>query len=266
MRSMLSTDHSPEVIARRSNIAHRARLMSDQDEPKTNERDSDEGRNNDSESESAREPAKTASKEVAAKPRSRASAREAAAKAPAGAPSSRVGVFVVLALLAGGAAGWFGHIQQSKAAAAKADSAAVGNEGPCKAWEEAICSKSGAESAPCMQAKGATELLTASTCEVALTAMPATLEKLKAARASCDNLVTKLCGDLPPGSETCKMVKDKTPSFPSQRCDEMLKQYDQVIAELKQLDAMGGPGGPGPGMAPPGMAPPGMAPPGMPPH
>jgi hypothetical protein len=44
-----------------------------------------------------------------------------------------------------------------------------------------------------------------------------------------------------------------------------LKQYDQVIGELKQLDAMGGPGG----MAPPGgpgMAPPGMAPPGMPPQ
>jgi hypothetical protein len=234
--------------------------MSDQDEPKANERDSDsnEGTSREPESESTREPERDASKKVAAKRRDGVPAREVAAKAPAGTPGSSVAVFVVLALLAGGAAGWFAHIQQSKAAAARADSAAVGSDGPCKAWEEAICSKSGAESAPCMQAKGATELLTASTCEMALTAMPATLEKLKAARASCDNLVTKLCADLPPGSETCKMVKEKTPSFPSQRCDEMLKQYDQVIAELKQLDAMGGPGGPG--MGQPGMAPPGMPP------
>jgi hypothetical protein len=240
--------------------------MSEQDEPKANESDSNEG--SAPESESAREPARDESKKVAAKRRDGAQSREPAAKAPAGTPGSLVGGFVVLALLAGGAAGWFGHIQQSKAAAAKADTAAVGTDGPCKAWEEGICSKLGAESAPCMQAKGASELLTASTCEVALTAMPATLEKLKAARASCDTLVGKLCADLPPGSQTCTMVKEKTPMFPAQRCDEMLKQYDQVIGELRQLDQqqqmMGGPGGPG--MAPPGMAPPGMAPPGMPPQ
>ncbi len=244
--------------------------MSDQDEPKANERDSEsnEGTSSESESESAREPARDASKKVAAKRRDGVPAREPAAKAPAGTSGASVAVFVVLALLAGGAAGWFGHIQQSKAAAAKADTAPAGSDGPCKAWEEGICSKLGAESAPCMQAKGASELLTASTCEVALTAMPATLEKLKAARASCDTLVSKLCADLTPGSQTCAMVKEKTPMFPAQRCDEMLKQYDQVIGELRQLEQqqqmMGGPGGPG--MAPPGMAPPGMAPPGMPPQ
>jgi hypothetical protein len=113
-----------------------------------------------------------------------------------------------------------------------------------------------------MQAKGAIELMTPSTCDVALSNVPATLTKLKAARASCDKLVTKLCADLPPGSQMCAMVKDKTPSFPAQRCDEMLGHYDEVIGQLKQMEQQqggmmggpGGPGGPGPGMsAPPGM-------------
>ena len=245
--------------------------MSDQDEPKANERenDSDEDRDSDAEIESARAPAPAASKKVAAKARGGAKRRESAAAAPkaAGMPGSSVGVAVLLALLAGGAGGWFGHIQQAKAAALKADSAAPAGSGaaagPCGAWEKKICGSSGAESAACMQAKGASELLTPSTCELALASVPATLTKLKKARASCDKLVTKLCADLPPGAQTCNMVKEKTPSFPSQRCDDMLQHYDDVIGQLKQMEQrqgmMGGPGGPGPG---PGMS----APPGAPPQ
>jgi hypothetical protein len=190
---------------------------------------------------------------------SRAEKAPAPAAKPASLPASRAGLFVVIALAAGGAAGWFGHIQQAKAQAQRVDSAAApagsGAAGPCGNWQEKICASSGATSAACQQAKGAMELLTPSTCETALGVMPATLARLKAARASCDNLVKKLCADLSQGSATCEMVKERTPSFPAKRCDEMLKNYDAVIGELKSMDAQGGPGGQGaPGM-PPGMPP-----------
>ncbi|HYP87025.1 MAG TPA: hypothetical protein VEQ59_02715 [Polyangiaceae bacterium] len=222
--------------------------MSEKDDVEATERDSQPDSDRDSDPPSDPKPA------VKKAPVKRAAS--AAPAAPSGSvPSSRVGLFVVLALAAGGAAGYFGQIQQAKAAAAKADQAApVGSnaaeKGPCGTWQEKICSSSGKESAPCQQAKDAAELLTPSTCTAGLAAMPATLGRLKAARASCDKLVGKLCADLPPGSETCSMVKEKTPSFPSQRCDEMLKHYDEVIAQLKQIDQqggmhMGGPGGPG---------------------
>jgi hypothetical protein len=177
-------------------------------------------------------------------------------------------LFVVVALAAGGAAGWFGHIQQAKAHTQRVDSAAApagsGVAGPCGNWQEKICASSGTTSAACQQAKGAMELLTPSTCEAALGTMPATLAKLKAARASCDSLVKKLCADLPPGSSTCEMVKERTPSFPAKRCDEMLKNYDAVIGELRSIDAQGGLGGPGGPGSPGGQGmPPGM-PHGMP--
>jgi len=217
--------------------------MSDHDEPKANERsDSDEGKR--------REPAPKA----------------AASK---GAPGSKVGVFVLLALLAGGAAGYFGHILQVKAAAAKADSASPsdGKAGPCDAWEKKICSSTGEQSAACMQAKGATELLTSSACDAALAAVPATLTKLKAARASCDKLVSKLCADLQPGAQSCALVKEKTPSFPAQRCDEMLEHYDEVIGQLKQMEEQGGPRGPGGPHGPGGRGVTGKyTPPGLPTH
>jgi hypothetical protein len=96
---------------------------------------------------------------------------------------------------------------------------------------------------------------------VALTAMPATLAKVKAARVPCDNLVKKLCADLQPGSQTCQMVKERTGSFPSDRCTQMLSQYDRVLAELKMIEQQQG--GMQMGMPPPGQ--PGQMPAGAPP-
>ncbi len=248
--------------------------MSEKDdfEAKKRERDSDaddELDEEDDEVESEREPAPPVKK---AAPARASTSKGSAAKpvaATSGPSSGLVGVFVVLALLAGGAGGWFGHIQQAKAAAAKVDAAApVGSNaaasGPCGAWQDKICSGSGKESAACQQARSAAELLTPSTCEAGLQAMPATLTRIKSQRASCDKLVAKLCADLEPGSRTCAMVKERTPQFPPQRCDEMMKHYDEVIGQLKQMDAQGGPQMGGPGG--PGPSDPGHGSPGHPPH
>lgn len=192
--------------------------------------------------------------------------RAAKAAAPVGVKSSSALMFAVVALAAGAAAGWFGHVAQAKAML-RADSvpAAAGSaagSGPCGAWEKQICKGGGDESAACQQAKSATELLTPSTCEAALGSMPATLAKIKAARVPCETLVSKLCTDLPPGSKTCEMVKERTPSFPGDRCREMLTTYDSVLGELRMLDQQMGqaPMGMPPGAMPPGAMPPGAMP------
>jgi hypothetical protein len=165
---------------------------------------------------------------------------------------ARALTFAIAALAAGAAGGWFGHVAQAKAklradsAPAASGSAAAG--GPCKSWEKRICTESGAESAACQQAKSATGLLTSATCEMALEAVPATLAKVKAERVPCDTLVGKLCKDLPPESPACTMVKDRTPSFPPERCRELLTNYDSVLGEVKMIHDQGGP----PGGRPPG--------------
>jgi hypothetical protein len=241
--------------------------MSEQDDKKSEV----EGNETEDEMESSPESAPP----LKTQPSTRKRAQGAASRKPAAAasastasmPASRAGLFVVLALAAGGAAGWFGHIQQARAAYAKADSVPTTvsssgvPSGPCGTWQEKICEGGGKTSASCQQAKGAVELMMPSTCQAGLETMPATLAKLKAARASCDSLVSKLCADLPPGSSTCEMVKERTPSFPAKRCEEMLKSYDKVIEELRSIEQQGGMQG-GPGMPRPGM-PPGA--PGMPP-
>ncbi len=177
-------------------------------------------------------------------------------------------MLAIAALAIGGAGGWFGHDAQAKSKL-RADAAPAGSalSGPCATWKEKLCATSGEESAACSQIKGVAALLTSGTCEQALQTVPASLAKLKAARASCDKLVGKLCGDLPPGSKACDLVKERTPSFPSDRCTEMLENYDAVIGELRTLDQqmgenhMGGMGMPPPGMPPQGAPP---SPPGAP--
>ncbi|HEY4105009.1 MAG TPA: hypothetical protein VGM44_14020, partial [Polyangiaceae bacterium] len=214
-----------------------------------------------------------------AKPAKSSQPAKASAQKPALISSTNAIAIGVGALVVGAAVGWFGQIQQTKArlhaeiAAAPAGSGAPA--GPCGAWQSKICAGAGAEAAACQEAKGAADLLLPSTCETALGSVNETLAKVKAARASCDKLVSKLCADLPPGSSTCDMVKQRTPSFPRERCDQMLSSYDKVIAELKRMDEQGGmqmggmrmpPGGmpPGGGMRMPPGAAPGAAPPGMP--
>jgi len=211
-------------------------------------------------------------------PKERASRAAPRKPAPSGMPGAAIAGLVALAV--GGAGGWFGHEAQAKAKL-RADSApaAAGSaaSGPCKSWEQKVCAGTGDQSAACAEAKAATDLLTPATCEMALASVPATLAKVKAGRASCDALTGKLCKDLPPNSAACTIVKERTPSFPAARCDEMLAHYDEVLQELRQIDqqqqlmgaAQQGGGMPmgAPGAIPMGALPgaaPGAAPPGAP--
>jgi hypothetical protein len=225
----------------------------------------DDDRDDEDEDEEESPPPPKAKKPAARKP-SDSRGKSAAPQGPTMVPSSRALAIGIIALAVGGGAGWFGQLQKTKATMRAEDAAPVGSgapSGPCASWQSKICATTGAQSASCQQAKGAADLLMPSTCDAALASVSETLARVKAARASCDTLVSKLCAELTPGSKTCAMVKERTPSFPRERCDQMLTNYDKVIAELKQMDQQqSAPGMGGPGMGAPGMGAPHM-PPGM---
>lgn len=239
--------------------------MTNQDDPTS---DRDESADDDERSSSPEEsPAPAPAKKRAAGTKKRSGARgesqAGARKAPPPSGLANVAIAGVVALAVGGAGGWFGHEAQAKAKL-RADSApaAVGSaaaNGPCNTWQQKICSSTGEQSAACAEAKAALDLLTPAMCDVTLAGVPATLAKVKASRASCDTLISRLCKDLPPGSAACTMVKERTPSFPPARCDEMLAHYDEVLNGLKEMDQEQGAQM---GAAPPGAVPPGALPPG----
>jgi len=172
------------------------------------------------------------------KQQERASKRERAAGAgAAGKPAGAV--FAAVALVVGAAGGWFGRGALPKAEASStarpAASAAAGTADPCADWSSDLCKRMGEESEGCEKAKEAASVLPGSACTTAKADLDATVAKLKAARKSCDTLVEKLCKDLGDKSKTCAMVREKTQSFPTDRCKEMLDKYDEVVAGLRDM-------------------------------
>src|SRR4030095_6621831 len=99
-----------------------------------------------------------------------------------------------------------------------------------------LCLRLGEESDACERSKSASELLPVSACVAAKGDIGATVAKIQAARATCNNLAEKLCNDLGKETKTCKLVREKTESFPPARCEQMASQYDNVLAELKQME------------------------------
>ena len=146
----------------------------------------------------------------------------------------------IVALVVGAAGGWVARDARAKtdarSSAPPAGAATSGASGPCQEWSSEICKRTGETSEGCGKAKEAASILPGSACTTAKGELEATVARLKAARASCDALVDKLCADLGEKGRTCAMVREKTPSFPADRCKEMLDHYDGVVAELRRTE------------------------------
>lgn len=106
----------------------------------------------------------------------------------------------------------------------------------CEQFSNKVCTKSGEQSSACQTIKQASELLSPAACSAALADVELTLSKVNEKRAACDQLVTKLCADLGDSTDSCKLVKDKTPEFPPERCSQMMEQYDKVLADLQRRE------------------------------
>ena len=193
--------------------------------------------------------------------------------APKGGSSSAVLVAVLVGLV-GITVGWLvrdtrapqGDGATSASDAARPRSAAVpgasasGPAAECNAWAEKVCDGAGPQTEGCARVRKAAQLLPAKACRAALTEVPATLTRLAQTASTCDQLVAKLCADIDKDTETCKMVTERTKGFPPARCEEMLGNYEAVIAELRKMAEQNAPlsaekaaqqaGGDGPSLGP----------------
>lgn len=166
-------------------------------------------------------------------------------RAAAEKPSSPGALLAIAALAVGVGGGWLARGARPAAAAAAhpagSASPTAGAADACDAWSSELCKRAGASSDGCERAKAAATLLPPSACAAAQADIDATMSRLSAARASCDSLVDKICKDLGDKTKTCAMVRDKTPTFPAERCKEMLDHYDGVIGELRQMEEANAP-------------------------
>jgi len=106
----------------------------------------------------------------------------------------------------------------------------------CQEYIDKLCEKVGKQAPTCTDMTKAAEFFSPATCTAAKRDIKFTTDKLAEKRQKCDELVTKLCGELGKTSETCKMVETHTKNFPPERCKMMLDRYPEVLADLKKME------------------------------
>ncbi|MBI5499381.1 MAG: DsbA family protein [Deltaproteobacteria bacterium] len=110
-------------------------------------------------------------------------------------------------------------------------------ESPCDAWSDTLCRAAGRETPTCQSVRTVSRFLGEPACRAALGNIDAALALLDERRFACRELETRLCADIGPDTESCRMVREQTPSFPFEQCDQMLADYDQVLEQLRDMEA-----------------------------
>ena len=154
-------------------------------------------------------------------------------------------LFALVALVVGIGIGWVAHSGHPSQATAEgpvaAPSGSAGADGPCQQWTAAICKDAGDTSEACEQSRVAAGLMPDDACQLAIAQVSTTLAKVKNARSVCGELVAKLCADIGQETDSCKLVKEKTPNFPTEQCQQMMGNYDEVVAQLRTMEKQNGP-------------------------
>ena len=128
------------------------------------------------------------------------------------------------------------HHSVAPAASGSAGVAAAVAAGPCQKYAAAVCEKAGKESESCQALNTLVDILSPEACSAGLKDIAYSIKKLGEANKSCDELVSKLCAEFGPSSETCTMVTSQTKQFPGAQCKKMLGQLPDIIAGLKKRE------------------------------
>lgn len=111
----------------------------------------------------------------------------------------------------------------------------------CGKYSEEFCKATGEQSPSCQGIKMISGLLSPKACAAGLTDIEYTKTQVAGLTKKCKELEEKLCKDLGAETQTCEMVKKMTPNIPGEQCNQMLAEYDKVLAELKSQEAMNKP-------------------------
>ena len=106
----------------------------------------------------------------------------------------------------------------------------------CATYSKSLCDKSGADSPHCTAIRDLESILPPKACAAATNEIAFTELKLAVERKPCTELVERLCKDIGEATESCKMVRFRTPSFGASQCLSMTQQYASVLEELRKVE------------------------------
>ncbi|MBI5489945.1 MAG: thioredoxin domain-containing protein, partial [Deltaproteobacteria bacterium] len=122
-----------------------------------------------------------------------------------------------------------------------AEGAAASVDSPCDAWADTLGRAAGRDSPTCEAVRAASRLLGEPACRAALGDIDAALALLDERRFACRQLESRLCADIGEDSDSCSLVRAQTPRLSFEECEEMLAAYEDVLLELRAMEARNAP-------------------------
>lgn len=107
----------------------------------------------------------------------------------------------------------------------------------CTQFVTQLCGRAGDKSQICTSGKNLGKVLPESACQAAMKDFAQVEKQIDDDRKVCSDLTERLCKDIGPDTDSCRMVREQTPQFPREQCQEITSNYDQVLGELKQSEA-----------------------------
>jgi protein-disulfide isomerase len=121
--------------------------------------------------------------------------------------------------------------------AAASTEASVEAGAACAQFVTQLCGRAGEKSPICTSGKNLGKVLPESACQAAVKDFAQIEKQIDSDRKVCTDLTERLCKDIGADTDSCRMVREQTPQFPREQCQEISSNYDQVLAELKQNEA-----------------------------
>lgn len=112
-----------------------------------------------------------------------------------------------------------------------------GDREACTRYVAHLCEAAGEGSAPCAGKDELILLLPSAACVAGERDFAYTTQRATALRATCTDVVGRLCAAIGPETDTCLMVRQQTEEFPAARCQDLANDYDAVLAEVQAIES-----------------------------
>jgi protein-disulfide isomerase len=107
----------------------------------------------------------------------------------------------------------------------------------CERLKSEVCKEAKGDSEACTSLETAVAILPPEVCDLALGDLDYVRKKLSERKETCTELATKLCHDVGDKSRSCNRVQAQSKKFTPERCIGMLRQYAEVLTNLKEQRA-----------------------------
>jgi predicted DsbA family dithiol-disulfide isomerase len=117
------------------------------------------------------------------------------------------------------------------------NTAAAPDAGACQQYLERLCGALGPNSQACSEAYGTVALMAPRACQAGLDDFAVSQGRIETLHAACTKVIERICTDLGAESASCASMRRQAASIPPGHCAGLERDYDALLAALREREA-----------------------------